>query len=61
MSLLLHLEMLNQGIHSAPRGMFIVSTAMTDREIDRAVEAFENCLDVFKPYIMEELPGLLKE
>ncbi len=58
---LLHIEMLNQGIHSAPRGMFIVSTAMTDREIDRAVEAFESCLDVLKPYIMEELPGLLNE
>ena len=56
---LLHLEMLNQGIHSAPRGMFIVSTAMTDKEIDRAIEAFENSIDVLNPYIVEELPHLL--
>jgi glutamate-1-semialdehyde 2,1-aminomutase len=58
---LLHLEMLNHGIYSAPRGMFIVSTPMTEKEIDRAVEAFETTLHVLKPFIEKDFPHLLRE
>ncbi|MBW2621775.1 MAG: aspartate aminotransferase family protein [Deltaproteobacteria bacterium] len=55
----LHLEMINRGIFSAGRGMFVVSTPMTESDIDLAVEAFEGSLKVLKPYAREEAPGLL--
>ncbi|MEE9437194.1 MAG: aspartate aminotransferase family protein [Candidatus Adiutricales bacterium] len=55
----LHLEMINRGIFSAGRGMFVISTPMTEKEIDRAVEAFEGSLETLKPYAREEAPGLL--
>jgi glutamate-1-semialdehyde 2,1-aminomutase len=55
----LHLEMINRGIFSAGRGMFVISTPMTEKEIDQAVEAFEGSLEILKPYAREETPGLL--
>jgi glutamate-1-semialdehyde 2,1-aminomutase len=55
----LHLEMLNRGIYFAGRGMFAVSTPMTEKEIDRTVEAFGGALDKLKPVVAAELPHLL--
>jgi glutamate-1-semialdehyde 2,1-aminomutase len=56
---LLHLEMMNRGIYSASRGMFIISTAMTEAEIDQAITAFAASLKTLKPYIMETTPHLI--
>ncbi len=58
---LLHLEMMNRGIFSASRGMYVISTPMTQLEIDRAVEAFEGSLTVLKPYVAEAIPHLLHD
>lgn len=56
---LLHLEMMNRGIYSASRGMFITSTAMTGKEIDQAIAAFSSALNTLKPYIVETTPHLV--
>ena len=56
---LLHLELINNGIYSADRGMFVVSTPMTESEIDTAIEVFEKALNVIKPYIDAQTPHLL--
>ncbi|MBL7177328.1 MAG: aspartate aminotransferase family protein [Desulfobacteraceae bacterium] len=60
MPMLLHLEMMNRGIFAASRGMFVVSTPMTEKEIDRAVKAFESSLKILKPYAAEVVPELIK-
>jgi glutamate-1-semialdehyde 2,1-aminomutase len=59
-SRLLHLQLANLGIHTAPRGMYIVSTPMSEKEIDRAVAAFEETLELIKPGISENRPDLIK-
>jgi glutamate-1-semialdehyde 2,1-aminomutase len=56
---LLHLEMLNRGIFSAPRGMYCVSTPMGDKEIDECIDAFAAALEVLRPYAAEVTPHLL--
>lgn len=56
---LLHLEMVNQGIHSAPGGLYIVSVPMAEPEIDKAVEAFASALNLLKPCVNEDFPHLL--
>lgn len=56
---LLHLELINNGIYSADRGMFVVSTPMTESEIDTANEVFAKALNVIKPYIAAKIPFLL--
>jgi glutamate-1-semialdehyde 2,1-aminomutase len=58
---LLHLELLNRGVFSAPRGMFVISTPMTEREVDSAIEAFGACLEVLKPYATDVAPQLITE
>jgi len=58
---LLHLEMMNSGVFSAGRGMYAVSTPMTEKEIARTVAAFEATLNVLKPYVAEETPHLLAD
>ena len=45
----LHLEMLNRGIYFLHRGMFTVSTPMTEEVIDKAVGIFEASLQLLKP------------
>ena len=57
---LLHLELLNRGVHGSSRGMYSVSTPTTDAEIDLALDAFEGALGTLKPYIAETAPRLLK-
>lgn len=61
LSRLLHLELLNRGIFAAVRGMFCISTAMTDREADEALAALSAALQLLRPYIAEEAPHLLSD
>lgn len=56
---LFHFEMLNRGIFFAPRGMFSISTPMTEKEIAKALEEFEGTLNILKPYIAEVAPALV--
>lgn len=57
---LLHLELLNQGIFAANRGLMNISTPMTDREIEQALEALRAALFTLKPYVAERVPHLLR-
>jgi glutamate-1-semialdehyde 2,1-aminomutase len=54
-----HIEMMNRGIYTANRGLYCVSTPMSEVEIDLAIEAFEGTLDLLKPYVAETNPHLL--
>lgn len=56
---LFHLEMLNRGIFSSPRSMYVLSTAMSEQVVDKVVEAFEGTLELMRPYAAEEYPHLL--
>jgi glutamate-1-semialdehyde 2,1-aminomutase len=58
---LLHMEMMNRGIFSAPRGQFTISTPMTAREVDTAVAVMAQSLKVVKPYMVEHTPHLLHD
>jgi glutamate-1-semialdehyde 2,1-aminomutase len=58
---LLHLEMMNRGVYSAKRGMFIISTPMTEVEIEKATSAFAGALATLKPYIADKFPRLVAE
>ncbi|MEN8247034.1 MAG: aminotransferase class III-fold pyridoxal phosphate-dependent enzyme, partial [Thermodesulfobacteriota bacterium] len=49
----LHLEMLNRGVSFLDRGMFTISTPMTEIEIDKAIEMFEASLELLKPLAVE--------
>lgn len=57
---LFHLTMLRHGVMSASRLMYCVSTAMSEAEIDMAVEAVGSTVDELLPYIRSERPGLLR-
>ena len=56
---LLHLGMLRHGVNSASRLMFCTSTAMSDREIEKAVAALHATLDELKPFVETECPELI--
>ena len=56
---LMHLELLNQGIFAANRGMFNISSPMTSVEIDAALAAFRSALFTLKPYAAELAPHLM--
>jgi len=56
---LLHLTMLRRGVMSASRLMYCVSTAMTEADIDTAVNALNESLREIRPYVEAERPGLL--
>jgi glutamate-1-semialdehyde 2,1-aminomutase len=55
----LHLELLNRGFYSAPRGMLVISTAMDDDVIDNFLGEFAEALNVVKPYVEEQATHLL--
>ncbi|MEW5723708.1 MAG: aspartate aminotransferase family protein [Thermodesulfobacteriota bacterium] len=57
---LVHLEMMNQGIHSAPRGLFAMSTPMGEKEIDETISVFDRTMQTLKPYIADVLPHLVR-
>ena len=50
---LLHLELLNRGIHIGTRGIFTISTPMTESLIDETLEAFAGALEELKPTAVE--------
>ena len=58
---LVHLEMMNRGVYSAGRGMFALSTPMTDADIEKAVGSFRETIGMLKPYIADELPHLVAD
>ncbi len=57
---LLHLELLNRGLYTSNRGMFSISTPMSDGEIELALAAVEGALGCLKPYMREAAPRLLR-
>lgn len=48
---LVHLALLNHGVFLAPRGMFCVSTAMTEMDIDAVVAAFHEVAAELAPMV----------
>jgi len=56
---LLHLAMINRGIYSAKRGMFVTSTPMSEAEIGKVIEAFAGAVDMLMPYIAAKHPQLV--
>ena len=58
---LVHLEMMNRGVYAARRGMFCLSTPMTQGDIDKAVISFREALSMLKPYIADTTPHLLAD
>ncbi len=55
----LHLELMNRGFYSAPRGMLVVSTPMDEDIIDTFLGEFAEALSVVKPYVEEQAQHLL--
>lgn len=58
---LLHLELLNRGVYSSNRGMFCISTPMTNADIDVALAALDGALRTLKPYMRAVAPRLVAE
>lgn len=56
---LIHLGMLRNGVVSASRLMYCISTPMDDSHVDQAVTALNETLTELRPYIETERPGLL--
>lgn len=55
----LYMVLLTKGIFNAPRGMFCMSTAMTDADVDQCLEATEEAMRGMLPIIALEAPELL--
>jgi len=58
---LFYLSLLQRGIFSAARGMFNLSTAMTQKEIDATIEAIDDIVVELKPTIEDLWPELIGE
>ncbi len=56
---LMHLSLLNKGIFTIPRGLFILSTAITEQEIDFLVNKIDETLKELLPLIEEKYNHLL--
>lgn len=56
---LMHLSLLNKGVFSIPRGLFILSTAMTGAQIDGLVASIGGVLEELMPLIRETYPRLV--
>ncbi len=56
---LLHLLLLDRGIFAAPRGMFNISTPMSEDEINEGGKAIKACLLELRPYIEQVAPELV--
>jgi len=56
---LLHLNLLKRGIFVPERGLFNISTPMTEKEIDTAVKAVDDSMSELRPYIEEIWPELV--
>ncbi|MEE8413396.1 MAG: aspartate aminotransferase family protein [Dehalococcoidales bacterium] len=58
---LYYLAMLERGVFSMPRGLYIISTPMTQKEIALAVKAVEGAMVELKPTIEDLWPELIGE
>ncbi|MFC1888555.1 aspartate aminotransferase family protein [Thermodesulfobacteriota bacterium] len=56
---LLHLSLLNRGIYATPRALFILSTPMTEREIEILADTIIDILRELKPLIRDKYPRLI--
>ena len=56
---LLHLALIERGIFMARRGAFVVSTPMTEKDINLATKAVEDALNELKPNIEQIWPELI--
>ncbi|MCK5836540.1 MAG: aspartate aminotransferase family protein [Desulfobacula sp.] len=56
---LMHLSLLNKGFFTIPRGLFILSTAITEQEIDFLVNKIDETLKELLPLIEEKYNHLL--
>ena len=56
----LYLDLLTRGLFDAERGMFSMSTAMTEADIDFGLETLESALRDMLPVIAAEAPELLR-
>lgn len=56
---LMHLALLNEGVFTAPRGLWATNTAMTEADVDHAVAAFAAALTAVRPFIAANAPELL--
>lgn len=54
-----HLELMNRGIYTAKRGEFIISTPMSEQEIDKGIEGLKETFEFLKPYIEENAAHLM--
>jgi glutamate-1-semialdehyde 2,1-aminomutase len=57
---LFHLDLLTRGVFAANRGLFNISTPMTERDIDFTVNAIGQTLDLLKPLVAEKAPHLIR-
>lgn len=57
---LLFMTLITKGVFIAPRGMFCISTAMNEADIDFAIQKIEESLEDMKHVIEEKAPELLK-
>jgi len=60
LNVLMGLALINKGIFMAPRGMFCISTPMTEVEIFKAAEAIKESLIEIYPAIKEDAPELTR-
>lgn len=56
---LMHLSLLNKGVFTIPRGLFILSTVMSESEIDELVDKIDDTLKELLPLIEEKYNHLL--
>jgi len=56
---LLHLALMERGIFIASRGLFAISTPMTDKEISLTIKAIDDALSKLRPYIEHIWPELI--
>ncbi len=54
-----HLELMNRGIYTAKRGEFIISTPMSETEVDRGIRGLKETFEFLKPYIEETTAHLV--
>ena len=56
---LVHLDLLNRGVHAAPRGLFALSTVMTEEDVDQVARAFGETMELLRPLVAELRPDLV--
>jgi glutamate-1-semialdehyde aminotransferase len=56
---LYYLAMLERGCFSAARGLYVMSTPMTQKEIDTALKAVDDVMTELKPTVEELWPELI--